>query len=524
MFMTHKVRPGVWAIIILILLAGIGFYTINHTRVFRNSPNIIIILTDDVDLKLMPYVPKTNELIGEQGATLTNYFITTPICCPSRSSMLRGQYAHNTDVLENSPGFVRFFRLNEEAETLAVWLSRDGYQTSLIGKYLNSYPTNAGKNYIPAGWTDWHSFIYQRGNNDFYYNYIMNENAELVSYGDAPEEYSTDVIRDKSISFINQNAAEGSPFFLLISVYGAHGPSTPAPRHEDLFADLQYPQSPSFNEEDISDKPQVIQQLGSTGDEFDAYDANALFRKRAQSMQSVDELVADVMQTLEKNGQLENTYVIFTSDNGFHMGEHRVPSGKGMPYEEDIRVPFLIRGPGIPAGMQISQMIANIDLAPTIADWTDTRTADFVDGRSFAPFLDPAAGPLADWRKGLLIEIGYTAGRFSSNTQNIAFDPSGSSSMIEYPDSKYDNYLAEEEGATYRGIRGENFVYSEYENGEIEFYDLTTDPYELNNIAATIDPGILAQLHAQLELLKTCTAETCRTVENEIIPNPNKLK
>ncbi len=517
MFMINKNRPAALIVIGILLIAGILFYTINNTRVFKNSPNIVIILTDDVDMQLMPYVPQTNELIGEQGATLTNYFITTPICCPSRTSMLRGQYAHNTDVLENSPGFVRFFRLNEEAETLAVWLSNAGYQTSLIGKYLNAYPTNAGRNYVPPGWTDWHSFIYQKGNNDFYYDYIMNENAELVSYGNTPEDYSTDVIREKSISFINKNAAGDTPFFLLISVYGAHGPSTAAPRHEAMFTDLEYPQGPSFNEEDISDKPKVIQELASSGEEFDTHDANALFRKRVQSMQSVDELVADVMQTLEKNGQLENTYVIFTSDNGFHMGEHRVPSGKGMPYEEDIHVPFLIRGPGIPTGMQISQMIANIDLAPTIAELTDTQTASFVDGRSFAPFLDPAADPPALWRSGLLIEIGYTEGRFESNTQNIAFDSNNLSSIVEYPDSEYDNYLAEAEGATYRGIRGENFVYSEYENGDIEFYDLTIDPYELNNIAATIDPGFLAQLHAQLELLKTCTAETCRTVENELI-------
>jgi N-acetylglucosamine-6-sulfatase len=512
MFMTHKARPGVLIVVGFLLIAGILFYAVNNTRLFKNSPNIIIILTDDLDMKLMPFVPQANELIGAHGATLTNYFITTPICCPSRTSMLRGQYSHNTDILENAPGFVRFFKLNEELDTLPVWLRDAGYQTSLIGKYLNGYPTNAGRNYVPPGWSDWHSFLYQKGNNDFYYNYIMNENSELVPYSDSPEDYSTDVIREKSISFINKNAREDSPFFLLISIYAPHGPSTPAARHEGLFSDLEYPQVPSFNEQDISDKPAIIQELAASGDEFDADDANALFRKRAETMPAVDELIVEVMQTLKQNGQLENTYVIFTSDNGFHMGEHRVPSGKGMPYEEDIHVPFFIRGPGIEPSTQVTQMVANIDLAPTIAEFTSTKTADFVDGRSFASLLGSETSESIAWRKGLLIEIGYGKNLYGLEPQNISLP----SSVIEYPDSSHDNYLAQTEGGTYRGIRTESFVYAEYDNGELEFYDLTIDPYQLQNTASTLDPAFQAQLHAQLEALKTCSAETCRMLENQL--------
>jgi N-acetylglucosamine-6-sulfatase len=513
MLMTHKARPATLLVVGLLLIAGILFYTANNTRLFKNSPNIIIILVDDVDLKLMPHVPQINELIRDQGAALTNYFITTPICCPSRTSMLRGQYSHNTDILENSPGFVRFFKLNEEIDTLPVWLSDAGYQTSLIGKYLNAYPTNAGRNYVPPGWTDWHSFIYQKGDSDFYYNYIMNENGELVTYGEAPEEYSTDVIREKSIRFINKNAQQNSPFFLLISVYAAHGPGTAAPRHEGTFPTLEYPHDPSFNEQDVSDKPQIIQDLVSSGDEFDGGDAQTLFRKRVETMQAVDELVAKVMQTLEQNGQLANTYVIFTSDNGFHMGEHRIPSGKGMPYEEDLHVPFFIRGPGITHNSQISQIITNIDLAPSIAELTSTKTADFVDGRSFVPLLTSQS--VQDWRKGFLIEMGYKDA-VSSSLQEVSFLSSPSVSPFEYPDSKYDNYLAEIDGGNFRGIRMEDFVYIEYANGELEFYDLTIDPYQLQNTASTLDPAFQAQLHAQLEALKTCSAEACRTLENQL--------
>ncbi len=501
-----------------VLIAGILFYTINNTRIYKNSPNIIIILTDDMDRKLVPYVPKTNALIGEQGATFTNYFITTPICCPSRSSMLRGQYSHNTDILENSPGFARFFKLNEEAETLPVWLNREGYQTSLIGKYLNGYPINAGRNYVPPGWTDWHSFIYQKDESNLYYKYAMNENGTLVQYGTDPEDYSTNVIREKSISFINKNAESDSPFFLLISVFSPHGPTTPAPGDEELFSGLTYPQTPSFHEADLSDKPKVIRDLASSGDDFDIGDADTLFRQRAKTMQSIDRLVEEVVQTLKKNGQLDNTYIIFTSDNGFHMGEHSVPSGKGTPYEEDILVPFMIRGPGIEPNTKVTQMTANIDLAPTIAEITDTKPADFVDGRSFASLLGFKGNLPTEWRKGLLIEIGYGQNLASFDTQNISFSPSEiTAPVLEYPDTKYDGYFAQSEGGSYRGIRTESFLYAEYDNGELEFYDLTKDPYQLENIAGTLDPEFLAELHAKLELLKTCAGEACRTLENELI-------
>lgn len=516
--MKFKIKSKGWVVALgLILFAGVLFYIVNYTRIFKNSPNVIIILTDDMDMKLLPYVPKTNALIGEQGATFTNYFITTPICCPSRSSMLRGQYSHNTDILENSPGFPRFFKRNEEAETLAVWLNREGYQTALIGKYLNGYPVNAGRNYVPPGWTEWRSFIYQKEQSNLYYDYIMNENGPLVQYGSAPEDYSTDVIREKSINFINNRATDHSPFFLLISVFGPHGPTTPAPADENLFEGLEYPQTPSFHEADLSDKPKVIRDLASNGDDFDIGDANNLFKKRAQTLQSIDRLVEEVVQTLKENGQLENTYIIFASDNGFHMGEHSVPSGKGTPYEEDIRVPFMIRGPGIEPNTEITQMTANIDLAPTIAELTDSKIATFVDGRSFASLLGLNNNPPATWRKGLLIEIGYGDDTSFNNVQNISFGlPEIELPSLEYPDSAYDDYFAQSEGGSYRGIRTENFVYVEYDSGELEFYDLTKDPYQLENAAATLDPAFQAQLHATLELLKSCEGEVCRSLENEL--------
>jgi arylsulfatase A-like enzyme len=472
--------------------AGLSYGAINSTGLFKPKPNIIVILTDDLDLTVMPYMKNTDELIAKQGATFTNFFVTSSLCCPSRASIFRGQYPHNTNILENSPGFMNYFRNGREAETIATWLNNAGYQTSLIGKYLNGYPVGAGKNYVPPGWADWHVFMNQYDSEfgaHYYYDYMLNENGKLVDYGETPEEYSTDVFSDRSIQFINKSLTADSPFFLMLALKAPHGPSIPAPRHMDMFPELTYPEKPSFNEKDISDKPSVIHATTTPGDDFDQYDANALFRKRVETLQAVDEMVAKLIQLLEQRGQLDNTYIIFTSDNGFHMGEHGLPAGKGYSYEEDIHVPFIVRGPGIQRGTQITQMSANIDIAPTIAEMAHKKTADFIDGRSLMPFLHPKAGAELPWRKGLLMETGY----LGRNT---------------YP-------------LVYRGVRTETFIYLEYEDGELEYYDLIADPYELNNIAQSLDSTVLTSLHTWVEQLKNCHAEGCRTAEMAL---PNNLK
>jgi arylsulfatase A-like enzyme len=483
-------------IIAIIMLALLNSCTMNNP--FHDPPNVVVILTDDMDNALTPYMPKTNQLIGEQGATFDNFFITTPLCCPSRATMLRGQYAHNTDILENSPGFARFFKLQEEENTLNIWLKDAGYRTALFGKYLNNYPVNAGKNYVPPGWDDWGAFIANTDDGDFFYDYTMNENGTLVEHGNAPEDYSTSVIREKSLTFIHDSVKADSPFFLFVSVYAPHGPATPAPDHQALDTAQAYPQKPSFLEADLSDKPQLIQALTQTGDEFDEDDAIASFQKRVASLQAVDDLVEDLIQTLEKTGQLENTYVFFLSDNGFHLGEHQLPSGKGTAYEEDIRVPLMLRGPGITPGSIVPQMTANIDLAPTIAEMSGAKVPDFVDGRSFLPCLTRKEVP---WRDGLLIEFGY-------------IDEEAVAEALADPET--DNLLADVTGGAFRAIRGSDYVYVEYVNGEVEFYDLTKDPYQLENISTRLSAETLEALHAKLEALKYCEGKSCRELDKEL--------
>jgi N-acetylglucosamine-6-sulfatase len=471
------------AIVLLLVVVGGVFISGQISNASKNRPNIIFILTDDLDFPLMPYLENTNKLIGEQGVTFTNYFVTSSACCPSRSSTFRGQYPHNTGILENSPGFREFHENGNEKDTIATWLKRVGYKNSLLGKYLNLYAAGADKKYIPPGWADWHVFL---GGQPFYYAYTMNENGELIRHRKKDEDYSTDVIKERALEFIRTSVKRGSPFFVFISVYAPHGPDIPASRHADLYTDLVYPKSPSFHEEDVSDKPFIIRDLRRTDGLFETEEADELFVRRVQTMQAVDEMVADLVLLLEETGQLDNTYIFFTSDNGFHMGEHMLPSGKMLAYEEDIHVPLLVRGPGIQPETTVTQITANIDIAPTIAELAGAKPAKFVDGRSFAPFMLSSDQQPADWRQSLLIETG---------------DLDRESPIIAH-----------------RGVRTDKFIYIEYENGELEFYDLIADPYEMDNLANTLDPATLSSLHEWLTQLKTCKAEECRTIEETLPP------
>jgi arylsulfatase A-like enzyme len=298
-------------------------------------PNIVLVLSDDEDLGIHPAMLKLKALIEDQGTVFENFFVPYPLCCPSRAAILRGQYPHNTLVLGNLPpqgGFLTFRRLGREDSTIATWLQQAGYRTAFYGKYLNGY-TEADA--PPPGWDEWHA-----GNNDGYFNvdYKLNANGAVEAYGDAPEDYLTDVIARKAADHIRRFSAEGRPFFLYIAPFSPHSPYNPAIRHAELFADVRLPRPPSFDEADVSDKPGFLQELPRLRqDQIDEIEAH--HRRRLQCLQSVDDLVETVVQTLEATGQLANTYVVYTSDNGFHLGLHRMVEGKDTAYEEDIRWP-----------------------------------------------------------------------------------------------------------------------------------------------------------------------------------------
>ncbi len=316
------------------------------------TPNIILILADDLDLQLdtVTTMSALQALVADQGVTFSDFVVNASICCPSRASLLRGQYVHNHQVYTNGPpptgGFEAFRDLGHENDNIATRLQSAGYRTALFGKYLNRYPYSSPANYIPPGWTEWYApSPTAPGYNQ--YNYRLNENGTLVDYGSAPEDYLQDVLTARAASFITRTLASGEPFFVYFGSFSPHTPSTPAPRHTSLFTDTLAPRPPSFNEPDVSDKPLGIQTLPLlTPEEIEQIDAQ--YRLWLQAMQAVDETIASFVDTLQATGQLTNTYILFTSDNGYHMGQHRLAPGKYMGYEEDIRAPLFVRGPQVP--------------------------------------------------------------------------------------------------------------------------------------------------------------------------------
>jgi arylsulfatase A-like enzyme len=463
-------------------------------------PNVIFILTDDLDARLIAYMPNLQKLLVEQGVTLSNFFVNVSLCCPSRANILRGQYAHNTQILTNlmpSGGFQKFYNLGHENSTVATWLQAAGYRTCYLGKYLNGYPAGAQPTHVPAGWSEWYSP--SAGSPYSNFNYVMNENGKLIRYGSRPEDYLTDVVARKSIDFIKRTTAEGKPFFIHLALYVPHSPATPAPRHAHLFTDAKLPRPPSFNEADVSDKPQYIRnrppltnrQIAQMGD---------FYRKRLQSLQAVDEMIAGLVEALQTVGQLDNTYIFFTSDNGFHMGEHRLNSGKQTAYEEDIRVMLLVRGPSVPAGQVLEHVTGTIDLAPTFAELGGATIPDFVDGRSLVSLFKGGSPSAEAWRQGFLIEHWNQQRRETVESDGV----------LEPPDPMELEQTQQLAIPQFDAIRTRDYLYVEYVTGERELYDLKNDSYQLESLHAKADPALLKSLSERLAKLKACEGASCR--------------
>jgi N-acetylglucosamine-6-sulfatase len=473
---------GVAAVSVLLVVgaAGLGLGGDDAGRAAAQAqirPNIVLIETDDQTVESMRVLPRVRSLIGAAGVTFENSFASYPLCCPSRATVLTGQYAHNHGVLGNLAPDGGYYRL-DSSNTLAVWLQRAGYYTAHLGKYLNGYGTRR-RTEIPPGWSEW------RGSVDpsslRFNGYTLNENGRLTTYW----RYQTDVYAAKAAELVRRRAASAQPFFLWIGLVAPHtggprdpddppslGTPRPADRHRDLYASEPLPAPPSFNEADVSDKPERVrarpliagQALGSLRE---------LYQQRLESLLAVDEAVGRIVAELDAAGELEHTLLVFTSDNGFLHGEHRIPNGKLLLYEPSIRVPLLMRGPGIPPGLRLAEQVANIDLAPTILDVAGARPGRAVDGRSLLPLL---RDPGQRWGRDILIERPGTG------------DPA----------------------AFFAAIRTPRYLYAEYVNGDVELYDLALDPDQLDSKHA--DPAYAetrAELARRLVSLRKCWARRC---------------
>jgi arylsulfatase A-like enzyme len=357
----------------------------------------------------------------------------------------------------------------------------------MMGKYLNRYqPERDG---VPPGWDEW----YVGGNAYVSYNYVLNENGRTVAYGDKPEDYLNNVLTEKAVQTIRAASASGQPFFLYVLPYTPHSPSVAAPRHKGMFADAKLPTTPAFNEADVSDKPAFIRGI-SPLDQEQIRRLRDEYRRRLASLQAVDDMVERIVNALKAARVLDHTYVMYSSDNGFHLGEHRLPAGKDFPYEEDIRVPAVVRGPGVPAGQRIQATVLDNDFAPTLAEVAGIEPPEYVDGRSFLPLLKD---PQQAWRRSFLIE------RRQLEVQYVELAARRGIVGTELDRS-----------AQYDAIRTADWIYIEYGTGERELYDLAGDPLQLDNVVESADPALVAALAARLAELRTCAGSECRRLED----------
>src|SRR5215217_7712697 len=298
-----------------------------RAQTVTGQPNIVFILTDDMRKDDMMYMPKTQSLLREQGMGFRNAFVSNAICCPSRATIMRGQYSHNTGVWSNSStdspsttigGWQAYQENGNEADTVATRMQDAGYRTGFFGKYLNGYTDTT---FIPRGWDRW--FAPFSSGDLHYFDYDVNDQGTIRHFGSKDSDYKTDVLSRKTNRFISSSVSEGKPFFAYVAPTAPHDPSTPAPRYAHAFDGVGGPRSPSFDEADVSDKPSWIRQLSSlTSDQVAATDKR--HEKRIESLQAVDDLVEGVVNTLDDANVMDDTYIFYTSDNGFHHGEHRV--------------------------------------------------------------------------------------------------------------------------------------------------------------------------------------------------------
>jgi N-acetylglucosamine-6-sulfatase len=467
-----------------LLVAGLVLAAPAASQERDPQPNVLVLMTDDQTLASLRVMAGVREALAGEGTTFERAFVSNALCCPSRSTLLTGQYSHSHGVLGNLPPDGGYTRL-DKSEWLPVWLQRAGYRTFHIGKFLNRYGIDSPPTEVPPGWNEWYASV--DPSTYLFYGYTLNENGILNTYGldRNPLFYSTDYYVQRAVDVVERMGKTRTPFFLSLAFLAPHsgGPRdpddppglatpSPAPRHLDRFAGTPLPPSPAFNEADMSDKPSFLQGRPP----ISAARARAIEENHRQGLESllaVDEGIVRIVEALRESGELDDTLIVFTSDNGFFYGEHRIENGKVLAYEPSIRVPLILRGPGVPAGARRRQLVTNADLAPTILDAAGARAGLPQDGRSLFPLLDD---PGLEWGRDLLIEGA------PGNTV-VAFD----------------------------ALRTYRYVFVQYVNGERELYDLERDPHQLSSVHG--DPayaGVQAELAGRLAALAVCAGRACR--------------
>ncbi len=436
-----------------------------------SRPNFVFVLTDDLSWNLVSHMPHVLAL-EKAGMTMSRYYVVDSLCCPSRSAIFTGEYPHDDGVFTNSGsdgGYNAYNAHGNQEKSFAVALQKSGYRTAMMGKYLNGYlPADP----IPPGWSEWDV----TGNGYPEFNYTLNEDGTQRHYGHAPDDYLTDVLSSKAGSFIDSSASSGKPFMLEVATFAPHAPYVPAPRYAHAEPGLAYPKTAAYDTLPanppswLSPRPPLAP--------AEQKKISSIYRKRVEADLSVDAMIGHLEAQLRARGLAKDTYFIFSSDNGYHMGEYRLLPGKQTAFDTDIHVPLIVTGPGVPSGRTASQLTSNIDLNPTFETLAGLRVPASVDGHSLAA-LWHGQQP-ADWRQAILIE--------HHGPDDTPGDPDAQSKAQADPPS-------------YEAVRTASALYVRYGNGDQEYYDTATDPLELDNLAAK---GIPAALPKALAALENC--------------------
>jgi len=439
------------------------------------APNIVLILTDDQTLDELDYMPTLKAEIIDKGALFTNAFVSNALCCPSRTSILTGEYSHTTGVYQNEPPYGGFESFGDQDQsTIATWLhdSPEPYATALVGKYLNGYKDTE---YVPPGWDTWEG-MFIGDESKGYYDYGMNIDGALEHFGSDPSDYSTDKLAGMATDFI-AGVPEQQPLFLYFAPHAPHDPATPPIRYSEKLQDVPPYRPPNFNEEDVSDKPPWVQALPLLT-KWDIKRVDDFRNRQIRSLMAVDDAIGAIVHELDVAGRTQNTLFVFTSDNGLEHGSHRW-TRKRVAWEEAIHMPMAVRYDPVTQGVprMESHLVLNVDLAPTFADAAGIATPP-VEGRSWLPLL---RGDATTWRPDFLLE------HYASDRNDPSYVP------------------------PFCGVRTERFKYVRYQESfagktqvSEELYDLQEDPYELSNLAGDAGYRVLkAQLYHRM--VQLCT-------------------
>ncbi|MFP5224008.1 MAG: sulfatase [Actinomycetota bacterium] len=497
-------RHGHAALALAVLIASTTSLVPGQTAVSAegsDQPNWVVVMTDDQDVRTLDSMPIVRRELADQGITFTRAFATFPYCCPSRATFLTGQYPHNHEVWGNkSPAGFDGFR---DAETLPVWLERAGYRNAYVGKYLNGYGLK-DPTYIPPGWWAWNALT--DPTTYWMYGSRFNDAGVLRTYGtpavEDPRNYQTDVITRKATTQLRRLLKRKAPFLLVVMYVAPHAESVwdgwsprrdprPAARHEGVLAGKPITRPLAYNEADVTDKPASIQARWRFG--RDSRDIHASReRNRRESLLAVDEGVGAIIDTLRESGRLDSTNIAFTSDNGFLLGQHRIPWGKFLPYEPSARVPLILRGPAFPRGVRTDELVANQDLTATILETTGVEPGLVQDGRSLLPF---AADPDLRSTRPILLES------TNATDEVMDFALEGDSLGLWTP---------------YVALRTSRFKYVQYSGGDRELYDLLLDPGEKQS--RHDDPSYQATmlwLASTVASMRSCSGWSCNMVVGE---------